>query len=136
MKKYLQLLHYGHMDVNPGNIDLFWLEGNSRITLMEQVDFIKRFYDESLPLSKAVIRQVKSIMINETTKNYTLSGKTGWAIRSNNNYGWFVGYLETRDGVCFFAALIEPVDQNDTKDFAQARKSICMETFRALKLIK
>jgi len=45
MKKYLNKLDYGKMIVDSTSIDLFWLEGNSKITQFEQIDFLKRFYN-------------------------------------------------------------------------------------------
>jgi beta-lactamase class D OXA-209 len=136
MKFYLQKMNYGKMDVDQSNIDLFWLEGNSRITPAQQVGFLEKLYEEKLPMSPLVMRQVKAIMLNEKTENYTLSGKTGWSIRNGNNYGWFVGYLETQGSVYIFAALIEPKDQKNTEDFASARKAICKEVFQELEIIK
>jgi beta-lactamase class D len=136
MTRYLRELNYGHMDVHPENIDLFWLEGNSRITPRQQVDFLNKLYDEKLPLSLSVMKSVKAIMINEKTPEYSLSGKTGWAIRNNNNYGWFVGYFESAGKVYFVATLIEPNDQQQVSDFALARKTITMDVFRILGWIR
>jgi beta-lactamase class D len=135
MNEYLTKLSYGHMDVHPDNIDLFWLEGNSRITPRQQVEFLRRLYDEKLPMSIATMKAVKSIMVNEANSDYTLSGKTGWAIRNGNNYGWFAGYLETKGKVYFVATLVEPKDQEQVDDFAAARKLITMAVFRYLGLI-
>ncbi|MEI6683589.1 MAG: class D beta-lactamase [Bacteroidota bacterium] len=135
MNTYLAKLGYGSMDVHPGNIDRFWLEGRSRITPRQQADFIRRLYRETLPLSYPVMKAVKSIMVIETTDNYRLSGKTGWAVRDGNNYGWFVGYLETGGKVYFVATLVEPREQKDVTDFAAARKLITMEAFRILGFI-
>jgi beta-lactamase class D len=65
-----------------------------------------------------------------------LSGKTGWAIRNGNNYGWFVGYLETAGNVYYVATLVEPVNQEKLPaDFAAARKQITMDAFKLLGLI-
>ncbi|TSA27481.1 MAG: class D beta-lactamase, partial [Bacteroidetes bacterium] len=135
MNHFLDTLHYGHMDVHPENIDLFWLEGNSRITPDEQLDFIKRLYNEELPLSLPTMKTIKNIMIQEETPEYRLSGKTGWSIRNGNNYGWFVGVLETMEGVYFMVVQIEPKDQQQVQDFAIARKAIAMEVFREMGVI-
>ncbi len=135
MKSYLEKLGYPGMDVRPGNIDLFWLEGTSRITPRQQVEFIRRLFDEKLPLRKSVMQAMKAIMVNEITPGYTLSGKTGWAIRNGNNFGWFVGYLETKGKVYFVATLVVPKDQKQVEDFASARKLIAMEVFRQFGLI-
>jgi len=135
MNEYLQKLHYPGMRVSPANIDLFWLEGVSRITPRQQLGFIMNLYDEKLPLQVKVMKAVKGMMLTEKTKDYTLSGKTGWAVRNGNNYGWFAGWLETKGKTYFLATLVEPDDQQKTDDFAAARKTVTMEVFRMLGMI-
>jgi beta-lactamase class D len=136
MKAYLEKINYPGMDVNQGNIDLFWLEGNSRITPRQQLEFLKNLYDEKLPLRQSTMQAIKAIMVNETTPEYTLSGKTGWAIRNGNNYGWFVGWIETRGKVFFIATHVEPKNQEKVDDFAMARKRVTMEALRYLKILE
>ncbi len=135
MKASLDKMHYPGMDVNKDNIDLFWLQGNSRITPRQQVEFIRALYEEKLPLKKTVMQSVKTIMLNESGPDYSISGKTGWAIRNGSNYGWFVGYLETKGRVFFVAVLVEPRDQKKMYDFAAARKSIAFDVFREYGII-
>ena len=136
MTDFLARLKYGSMDIHPGNAGLFWLEGNSRITPRQQVDFIWKLYTEKLPLKPATMKAVKSIMVNEITQEYTLSGKTGWAVRHGSNYGWFVGYLETKGKVFVVATMVEPRDQENIPDFIVARKVITLAAFRILGLIR
>jgi beta-lactamase class D len=135
MNEFLAKMNYGKMDVRKENIDLFWLEGNSRITPRQQVDFLRRLYLEQLPLSKATMNTMKEIMVNEVTPDYNLRGKTGWAIRNGNNYGWFVGWIETKGKVYFVATLIEPKDNEQIDDFAIARKTITMEFLRWMGIV-
>jgi beta-lactamase class D len=135
MKSSLEKMMYPGMDVHTDNIDLFWLEGDSRITPRQQVEFIRKLYNEQLPLKPTTMQAVKAIMLNEVTPDYRLSGKTGWAIRNGNNYGWFVGWVETKAKVYFVATLVEPKDQKQVEDFAAARKLITMGVFRWLGLI-
>lgn len=136
MKDYLERFNYGQMDVHPENIDLFWLEGNSRITPRQQVEFLQRLNEGKLPVSATTLAIMKEIMINEKTRTYILRGKTGWSIRNGNNYGWFVGWIETGGKTCYFATLVEPKDQQQVSDFAIARKAITMEALRLLNLIE
>jgi beta-lactamase class D len=136
MKSSLEQINYPGMDVQPENIDRFWLEGNSRITPRQQVDFLKRLFEENLPLKSSVMKEMKSIMMQETTPEYTLSGKTGWAIRNGNNYGWFVGWIEAKGKVYFIATLVEPKSQEKVDDFARARKTVTMEVLRWLGIVK
>jgi beta-lactamase class D len=135
MNSYLGKIKYPGMDVHPENIDLFWLEGNSRITPRQQLEFVSRLYSEELPLKKPVMQAVKSMMVQETNPQYTLSGKTGWAIRNKNNYGWFVGWIETKGKVYFIATLVEPINQDQVDDFAMARKTVTMEMLKFLGII-
>jgi beta-lactamase class D len=136
MISYLDKMQYPGMDVHPENIDLFWLEGKSRITPMQQLDFIKRLYEEKLPISPSAMRSVKSIMVVEKTPQYTLSGKTGWAVRNGNNYGWFIGWVETKNNVYYLATLVEPKNQEEISDFAAARKWITMEVLERMGVIE
>ena len=136
MNSYLEKLKYPGMDVHPQNIDVFWLEGNSRITPRQQVEFVRRIYEGKLPVKQTVIQAMKAIMVNEVTPDYTLSGKTGWAIRNGNNYGWFVGWLETKGKVYFIATLVEPKNQEEVSDFTMARKRVTMEVLRLFGVIR
>lgn len=136
MNSFLKQMNYPGMDVRADNIDIFWLEGNSRITPRQQVDFVRRLHEEKLPLKKSVMQAMKSIMVIEVTPENTLGGKTGWAIRNGNNYGWFTGWLETKDGVFYIAALVEPKDQDKVDDFAAARKTVTMEVLRFYGIIR
>lgn len=81
MNNYIRLFNYGNMDIHPENIDKFWLEGNSEITQYQQIYFLHKLYNLQLPVSEKAISQIKQIMIQEKTDTYSLSGKTGWAIR-------------------------------------------------------
>jgi beta-lactamase class D len=135
MRTYLKKMQYPGMDVRPENIDLFWLEGNSRITPRQQVDFMKRLYYNDLLLKPSVMQMMKAIMVNEVTPEYSLSGKTGWSVRNGNNYGWFVGWIEVTGKVYFLATLVEPKNQEKVEDFIVARKTVTVEVLRWMGII-
>lgn len=135
MKEVLQKMGYPGMDVSSDNIDLFWLEGTSRITPRQQVNFLRQLYEDNLPLKPDVMKSVKQIMMLESTEQYRLFAKTGWAIRNGNNYGWFVGWIETNGRVVCFATLVEPVDPTNMTDFAGNRKQVTMEMLSLLGVI-
>jgi len=116
-------------------IDNFWLQGKSKISQMQQIDFLERLYFSKLPIAKRTENIMKDIMIIEKTESYTLSGKTGWGMRNEIDNGWLVGYLETNNTVCFFATNVEM--KNATMDkFPIIRLNSTKEAFRKLKLIK
>src|SRR6185503_36295 len=107
MKKYVTAFNYGNKNISR-DIDNFWLDGSLKISADEQVEFLKTFYAGRLPVSKRSTEIVKDILVLENTPAYKLSAKTGGGSIAEGKYiGWFVGYLETKGDVYFFATNIE-----------------------------
>lgn len=100
---YLTKLHYGNATVGV-DVERFWLDGALRITAYEQIAFLKKLYLNDLPFRAEHIELLKTIMIDEQGKNYTIRAKTGWALpKDAEHHGWYVGYVESSRGVYFFA---------------------------------
>jgi len=76
MHAYIQDFNYGNMDVSSG-LDDFWLNGSIQISAMEQVTFLRKFYNHDLGVSAGSIDAVKEILLRESTDNYSFSYKTG-----------------------------------------------------------
>ncbi|MCF8370871.1 MAG: class D beta-lactamase [Bacteroidales bacterium] len=129
MNEYLAKLDYGKMQVDSTNIDLFWLEGESKISQFQQIDFLNRFYNSNLQVSDRTQKIMKELIVIERNDLYTLRGKTGWSIRNGNNNGWFVGYVETRGKIYFFATNVEPYEEFNMDIFPKIRTEI---TYKAL----
>ncbi|MGH1387770.1 class D beta-lactamase [Kordia sp.] len=130
MNAYIEKLQYGNIKVDSINLDNFWLRGNASISQFQQIDFLKRFQQESLPISKRTSTIVKEIMILKETDNYVLRGKTGWSIEGEHHNGWFVGYVESSNHVFFFATNVAPTSKDfDQKAFQKNRKEV---TYKAL----
>ena len=127
MKDYLAKFNYGHMIVDSATIDLFWLEGESKINQFEQIGFLARFYNSELPITKRTEGIMKQLMVIEGNDSYRLSGKTGWSVRNGNNNGWFVGYVETGNKVYFVATNIDPRVDFNMDLFPLIRKQISMK---------
>jgi beta-lactamase class D len=107
MREYVHRLRYGNEDVS-GPINNFWLNDSLKISAEEQVEFLKRLYQEELPFSKRSMDIVKEIITLEETPAYRLSGKTGGGPLAEGRFlGWFVGYVETKEDTYFFATEIE-----------------------------
>jgi beta-lactamase class D len=136
MNEYLNKMKYGNMIVDSSDIDEFWLEGNSRISMNQQLDFIARFYNYQLPVSDRTRDILKRMMVIENNGKYIFSGKTGWSIRNGNNNGWFVGYLETKGTVYFIVTNIEPREAFNMDHFPKIRTEISLEAFKKLKVIE
>ncbi len=133
MKSNLEKLAFGSMDVNETTLDNFWLEGKSKISQFEQIDFLKRLYNSSLPISKRTDSIVKKMMVLSKNNLFTLRGKTGWSIRGEENNGWFVGYVLVKSNVFFFATNVVPQKSFSMEFFNKERKEV---TFKALDVLK
>ena len=132
MKEYLEKLDYGNMIIDTATIDIFWLEGESKISQVEQIDFLCRFYYSKLPISAKTEIIMKRLMIIEENDTFKLSGKTGWSVRNGNNNGWFVGYLEKGEKVYFMATNIDPKSEFNMDLFSVIRKKISMEAVEVI----
>ena len=120
-KKYLKELNYGNKRIGKDVTD-FWLDESLRITAFEEIRFLKQLQANNLAFKQEDIDTLKNIMIDEKNENYTLRAKTGWEGR----YGWYVGYIETKDDVWFFAMNID----TKSKDDLPKRKAITLETLK------
>ena len=120
-KNYLEQMDYGNKVVG-NDVKNFWLDESLKINAFEQINFLKKLHKNNLPFKQNDIDALKNIMIDEKTSNYTIRSKTGWEGR----YGWYVGYVETKDDVWFFAMNID----TKSKDDLPKRKAITLETFR------
>ncbi|HEX8709947.1 MAG TPA: penicillin-binding transpeptidase domain-containing protein [Pyrinomonadaceae bacterium] len=116
MKSFVARLDYGNRDTS-GGLDRFWLGSSLRISADEQVEFLKRLYAAKLPVSPRSLAIVRKLMIREETPAYRLSGKTGGgSLPDGKALGWFVGYVETKGNVYFFATNLEGPDYLAIRD--------------------
>lgn len=135
MKSYLKKLNYTGMVFDTLTIDNFWLQGKSKFSQMQQIDFLERLYFSKLPIAKTTEKIMKDIMLIEKNENYVLSGKSGWGMRNEINNGWLVGYLETNNTVYFFATNVEK-QETDMEEFPVIRLNSTKEAFKKLNLIQ
>jgi len=121
MQAWIDKVDYGNRDIG-GGIDRFWLDGGKlRISALEQIGFLRRLADESLPFSPRAQEAVRRITIVDSAPDYILHAKTGWAVHAGadgrNDLGWIVGWVE-RDGRRWFFAMTMGMSRGDT-DAAQ-----------------
>lgn len=127
MQHYVNLAEYGNQNIS-GGIDQFWLTGKLRISMEEQIIFLRKLYKNELPFSNSTQQKVKSIMSYLETPEYTIRAKTGWA----QKVGWFVGWVEKPDNTgYYFAVNIEMKDGED----AEARKAIAIDILKSMQII-
>ena len=63
-------------------------------------------------------------MIEKKTDSYTLRAKTGTGLVNTLDIGWYVGYVETKDNVYFFATRLWQDEPDKNNDFLNLRKSV------------
>lgn len=111
---YFNRVRYGNGTPAP-ELTTFWLEGDLRISAVEQVEFLRKVYRRELPFRADSYEILKNVMLVEKTPAYTLRAKTGWAQRTVPQVGWYVGYVEAGGAVWFFATNIEIGKPDDAR---------------------
>jgi beta-lactamase class D OXA-2 len=126
-RKYLSSIDYGNADPTTPTGD-YWVDGNLRISAVEQIAFLQKLYRNQLPFSGEHQRLVKDLMVNEADYEWILRAKTGWEGR----YGWWVGWVEWREGPVFFALNIDT--PNRTADLSK-RQAIAKAVLRSIQAL-
>ncbi|MBF9253192.1 class D beta-lactamase [Pontibacter sp. 172403-2] len=134
-KRYLTACNYGNGDLSETGDD-FWNYGAFAVSPVDQVAFLKAFYEEKLPFSSRTYRIVKKMMVSETTDNYILRDKTGWTKKDGQDIAWWVGYVERKDNVYFFATRLTKKVTTDNPDFSGCRKKITKAILKKIKAIE
>ncbi|WP_339726472.1 class D beta-lactamase [Maribacter stanieri] len=136
MNDYVSKLNYGNLEIDATNIDKFWLEGASRISQMQQIDFLKRLYNFELPISKRTESIMRNIMLIEETDQYKLSGKSGLSNNNEAYNGWFVGFVEFKNDTYLFATNLEPKKELNFDSFIKKRLDLTLLCLRKLNVLK
>lgn len=132
--RFLLTNQAGNADVTEGGVD-FWNFGTLGISPVCQVNIIKKLYEGKLPFSQRNMDIVKKVMITEQLPAYTIYSKTGWTMANHMNTGWWVGYLEQKNNVYFFATRLLQPRKNNRSDFSRCRKEITRSVFRTLGIL-
>jgi len=125
----LESLNYGNQDIGE-QVDMFWLNGDLKISAMEQIAFLSELYNSSVPFQREHVDLVKSIMLVEQTTDYSLHAKAGWTGPAQH-VGWYVGYIEKGGDVWLFAMNM----RMDRAEQAGLRKDLTVQSLRALGLL-
>lgn len=122
---WLKKIDYGNEKTGL-DVSTFWLEGDLQISAVEQIEFLKKLYKNDLPFQEKYIDITKKILTVEKTKEYTIKAKSGWS----GKIGWYVGYVETKNNICFFA-----LNADIKKEELKYRKQIVMEALKVKNII-
>jgi len=102
MANMLASLNYGNESIG-GGLDRFWLEGDLRISAIEQIQFLQRLHSNTLPLSVRSQSIMKQVMLTESADSYAIYAKTGYANNGATDIGWWVGWVDKGESTVFFA---------------------------------
>ena len=128
LKATLSKIEYPGMVFDSTSIDNFWLEGNSKISQFQQIDFLKRLFNKELLIKKNTYTVMKQIMLLDENPDFTLYGKTGWdQPNDSTNIGWFVGYAVTSNNTYFIATNIRPGEDFVLNNFVKVRIGVSLE---------
>lgn len=106
IKKFIRKTGYGNQNVS-GDISSYWVDSSLKISAVEQIEMLKKFYYNRFDFAQENISAVKDSIRLYTTDRGTVYGKTGTGeINGENTLGWFIGYIETDGHIYFFAANI------------------------------
>lgn len=134
-KKYITSCGWGNMDFSEPGID-FWNFGPFAVTPVQQIEFLEKLYKDQLGFSKRNMAIVKKIMMAESTLLYTIRGKTGWGRTATEDLGWWVDYVERKEGVVFFATRTRKLRTDNNQRFVPCRKSITAAVLQELQIIE
>ncbi len=110
MQKYIDEIPYGNRDIS-GGITQFWLRSSLQISAKEQVDLLRRLYNDQLPFSATNMAIVRRIIIQSDENDIVFSGKTGaGSVEGVYSVGWFVGAVQKGGNRYYFATNLEAVD--------------------------
>ena len=107
VKSYLQDIGYGNQQTS-NDTDLYWTDFSLKISPIEQVELLKKFYHNTFGFFDSNINAVKDAILIASTPDGTLSGKTGTGrVDGQDTNGWFIGYIEKSARLYYFATNIQ-----------------------------
>ncbi len=117
IKDFVHEIGYGNQIVR-GDISSYWLNSSLKISPIEQVETLKKFYYNEFHFSPENIKAVKNSICLSSNTDGSLFGKTGtMEVRHQNISGWFIGFIEKSEHIYFFATNIES-EKNTTGPIA------------------
>lgn len=110
IRNFIKKTGYGNQTVD-GNISSYWIDSSLKISPVEQVEMLKKFYYNQFDFAPENISAVKDSIYLYSTEQGAVYGKTGTGeINEKNTLGWFIGYIEKDGHIYFFATSIQNED--------------------------
>lgn len=127
LNSYIQKIKYGNEMIN-GELSSYWLESSLKISPIEQVELLTKFYKNQFDFDPENINAVKDSIRLYSSEIGTFYGKTGTGrINGQDVNGWFVGFIETADNTYFFATNIKAESNATGNNANEITKSILSE---------
>ncbi|MDE7310841.1 MAG: BlaR1 family beta-lactam sensor/signal transducer [Eubacterium sp.] len=118
-RRHIQKIGYGNQMANNDPAS-YWTDGTLKISPVEQVELLQKFYHNAFGFAPEHIEAVKQAIQLESDGSGALYGKTGTvACEGNNISGWLVGFVEKGSRTCFFATNIQKESHADGSAAAQ-----------------
>jgi bla regulator protein BlaR1 len=107
VKNYIQKIGYGNQDMT-GDFPSYWMESSLKISPIEQVKLLEKFYNNNFGFSPENIQAVKDSICLSSSPRGSFYGKTGTGRVNNQDVnGWFIGYIEISGHTYFFSTNIQ-----------------------------
>lgn len=118
-KDYVVRFDYGNQDLS-GGLTQAWLSSSLLISSQEQVVFIAKLTNNTLPVTSKALDMTKAILYREELPGgWKLYGKTGSGTdKQGIQQGWFVGWIEKNGRIIVFADhIVDSVVQDSIASF-------------------
>lgn len=105
MQYFVKTFNYGNAQIG-GGIENFWLDGDLRISAVEQIEFLESLYHGEIPVSERNQLIVKDALTSEATPSHLVRSKTGYSginQKITPGVAWWVGWIEIATDVYYFA---------------------------------
>lgn len=107
VKNYIQKIEYGNQNMT-GDFPSYWIESSLKISPIEQVELLEKFYNNNFGFSPENIQAVKDSICLSSSPQRSFYGKTGTGRINNQDVnGWFIGYIEVSGHTYFFSTNIQ-----------------------------
>jgi beta-lactamase class D len=84
-------------------------------------------YKEQLPFDVVYQRIAKRILPGDSSATWRIQGKTGWAVRADKEYGWYVGWVEHAGRTAYFAINIDMHSDLDARKRQELTRMILVK---------
>ncbi|WP_377297316.1 class D beta-lactamase [Rhizobium sp. SGZ-381] len=138
LHRYAQGFGYGNADFSGdagknNGLERAWISSSLKISPDEQVAFLKKFVNRTLPVSPQAMEMTeKAAERFELKDSWIAHGKTGmayprkadWTFDEARPWGWFVGWAQKNGRTVVFAKLVQDERKLATSPSARARDAL------------